>query len=151
MNMPEYMINTKETKNLIKIALEEDIGSGDVTTNAIVADDEGTSARIIAREPGVICGLTVAEMVFRELDKNIKWEVFHSDGDFVENGERIASITGSKRALLTGERTALNFLQRMSGIASLTREYVKKADGFPAKILVHENQVLKSIQLPLSF
>jgi nicotinate-nucleotide pyrophosphorylase (carboxylating) len=135
MNLPDAIMDSPEIRDLIIIALQEDVGSGDVTTNPLVSEDETTSAYIIARAGGIICGLQVSEAVFKELDKNVSWEPKFSDGDSVRAGEEIAKIHGSKRAILTGERTALNFLQRMSGIATLTGQYVEEIRQFPAKIL----------------
>jgi nicotinate-nucleotide pyrophosphorylase (carboxylating) len=124
-----------EVKPLIEFAFKEDIGTGDITTNSIIPDDLITKASMKAKAPGIIAGLNVAEYVFHLLDKNIIWEPLVSDGDRVEKGQIIVKIKGSYRALLTGERTALNFLQRMSGIATSTYRYVEAVKNFHTEIL----------------
>jgi nicotinate-nucleotide pyrophosphorylase (carboxylating) len=124
-----------EVKPLIEFAFKEDIGTGDITTNSIIPDDLITKASMKAKAPGIIAGLNVAEYVFHLLDKNIIWEPLVSDGDRVEKGQIIVKIKGSYRALLTGERTALNFLQRMSGIATSTSRYVEAVKNFHTEIL----------------
>jgi nicotinate-nucleotide pyrophosphorylase (carboxylating) len=108
----------------IRQALAEDIGSGDVTTDSIVPPDASLRGRIIAKQVGVVAGLNVAAAVWRELDERISFTPKTDDGVRVENRAELAEVAGPARALLTGERTALNFLGRMSGIATLTREFV---------------------------
>ncbi len=119
----------------IQRALEEDIGSGDATTNSIVPADAILRGQIIAKQDGVIAGLEIAAAVFRELDQSIVFETSIADGEKVANRTVVANLYGSARALLTGERTALNFLGRMSGIATLTREFVDEVIGTSAVIL----------------
>lgn len=123
------------TKNLIKQALKEDIGYGDITTNALIPAKQQAKAFIVAKQAGVIAGLNVAKEVFAELDRKIKFKSFVKDGDKVAPGEKIAQISGSARAVLTGERVALNFLAHLSGIATLTRQFVDKAGQYKAEIL----------------
>jgi len=106
----------------IRTFLAEDLGDGDVTTEAVVPVDARLDASLLLKEEGVVCGLEVAEAVFRELDPDVDFEALVRDGD-VARGE-IARVSGNARALLTGERTALNLLGRLSGIATLTRQYV---------------------------
>lgn len=113
-----------DTKELIKKALEEDIGSGDITTETIMQKDKQAEAYITAKEDGIICGLDIAKEVFETLDKNIIFEELSKDGDKVTPGKDIAKITGSEKAILTGERTALNFLGHLSGIATETSKFV---------------------------
>ncbi len=125
----------EEVKPLIEYAFREDIGEGDITTNSIIPGDLITSASMKTKEPGVIAGLNIAEYVFHLLDPDIVWEPFVTDGDRVEKGQIIVKIKGSYRALLTGERTALNFLQRMSGIATATAKYVQALKDFNTQIL----------------
>lgn len=134
----------KTVMNLIKMALAEDIGSGDITTNAIVPaspslrgepKDKMAEAEIIAKEEGVISGLPLAELVFQVLDKKVKFAAKVSDGKKVKKGTVIAKIKGPARAILTGERLALNFLQHLSGIATLTSKFVNKTKGTKTKIL----------------
>lgn len=103
-------------------ALEEDIGTGDITTDSTVPADHLSHARIIAKEAGVLAGVEVAKLVFRTLDPGIEFDVLVGDGTRLTPGASIATVRGRTRAILTGERTALNFLQRLSGIATLTAE-----------------------------
>lgn len=128
-------LDRKETDRIISLALREDIGTGDVTTNSIAAGDKKSSASFYMKEAGIIAGLGIAKSVFRKLDKSISWKNFVNDGDRVAAGTKIASVSGSFRAILTGERTALNFLQRLSGIATLTSRFVELTNGTTAQIL----------------
>ena len=128
-------LNFEEIKPVIDYALTEDIGSGDITTNSLIPFDLHTKATMIAKASGVIAGLEVAEYVFRTLSPEIEWKPFVNDGDKVVKGDLILEISGSYRALLTGERLALNLLQRMSGIATMTANYIHELAGFKTKIL----------------
>lgn len=119
----------------IKQALEEDIGSGDVTTDPIVSPDAQASGEIIAKQSGVVAGLAIAEAVFRLLDHDVRFNAKVTEGSQVERGTVLAELSGSARALLTAERTALNYLGRMSGIATLTRRFVDQTTGTRGKIL----------------
>ena len=101
-------------------ALKEDITSGDVSTNSVMPDAQEGEADLICKQDGTICGLQVFERVFTLLDENVKAEFFVKDGDAVSSGQLIGKIRGDIRTLLCGERTALNYLQRMSGIATYT-------------------------------
>ncbi|MGD9334065.1 MAG: carboxylating nicotinate-nucleotide diphosphorylase [Desulfobacterales bacterium] len=112
------------TQHLITIALKEDIGSGDITTDNLVDPNLEGKGVIIAKEPLVIAGLDVAGQVFKHLNDNVIFVPAYVDGDLVKEGEIIATVKGKLRALLSGERTALNFLQRLSGIATCVRSYV---------------------------
>ncbi len=125
----------KKAQKLIDAALLEDIGDGDITTNALLDKNVNASARIVAKENGVIAGIQIAEKVFKTLDPNINWVKKIEDGDFVNAKDELIKFSGSYRAILTGERTALNFLQRMSGIATTTSKYVKAVEGTNVKIL----------------
>jgi nicotinate-nucleotide pyrophosphorylase (carboxylating) len=116
-------------------ALAEDVGEGDVTTEATVDEDAIGTAELLLREPGVVCGLGVAEAVFRALDPDLRFEPLVDEGTSVPGGTAVARVTGPERAILTGERTALNFLARLSGIATLTRRYVDAVAGTGAAIL----------------
>jgi len=116
-------------------ALAEDLGPGDVTTLATVPAGGPSRARIIAREAGIIAGLPAAQMVFETLDAEAAFRADHRDGDRVSAGETVAGIEALTAAILSGERTALNFLQRMSGIATQTARYVAAVSGAKAKIL----------------
>jgi nicotinate-nucleotide pyrophosphorylase (carboxylating) len=111
---------------IIRRALEEDLGSGDLTTNATIDPDLKGRASLLARETLVLAGLPVFIKVFRMLSVEIISEDYFEDGQVVQEGEKICQITGPANAILKGERTALNFLQRMSGIATLTKTYVDK-------------------------
>lgn len=124
-NIDEYILN----------ALKEDITSEDVTTNAIMRTNQLGKADLICKQDGIICGLTVFERVFTLLDKDSRFESNFKDGDAVKKGDLLGTITGDIKALLTGERTALNYLQRMSGIATLTNSMVKELEGYKTKLL----------------
>jgi nicotinate-nucleotide pyrophosphorylase (carboxylating) len=119
----------------IQRALDEDIGPGDVTTNSIVPAELTMTAQIIAKQTGVIAGLDVAQAAFQLLDRRVQIAVLAAEGQKVENRQVLAKIAGPARALLTAERTALNFLGRMSGIATQTRQYVDAVAGTHAAIL----------------
>lgn len=119
----------------IRPALDEDVGSGDVTTNSIVFPGASAIARIFARQGGIVSGLTVAQTVFRMLDSDMRFRPDVSDGAEVKSDQLLIELKGSARAILTGERTALNFLGRMSGIATLTRKFVEAIAGTKAEIL----------------
>ena len=124
-----------EILDSIRRALAEDVGSGDATTNSIVPPDVRAAVQILAKQTGVIAGLDVARAVFLQCDGQIVFQACVSDGAVVSPGEVLADVSGSVRALLTGERTALNFLGRMSGIATLTRQFVEAVVGTRAVIL----------------
>jgi nicotinate-nucleotide pyrophosphorylase (carboxylating) len=126
---------TVELSQCIRRALDEDIGSGDVTTDSIVPEDASLRGRIVAKQNGVIAGLEIAETVWRQLDERITFTPQIDDGTKVETRTVVAQVDGPARALLTGERTALNFLGRMSGIATLTHQFVDAVAGTRAVIL----------------
>jgi len=120
---------------VVSAALAEDVGEGDVTTDATVDPDALGSAELLLRESGVVCGLAAAEAVFRELDPDVLFEPLLAEGAVVDGPTAAARVTGAERAILTGERTALNFLGRLSGIATLTRRYVDAVTGTGVAIL----------------
>ena len=120
---------------LIKSALSEDIGSGDVTTNALISQDSFASGVMIAKEPLVVAGIDLAIASFKELDDSVDFSVEVLDGQDGDFFQPLLRIHGPARALLTAERTALNFVQRLSGIATLTAKYVQQVAGTDAKIL----------------
>src|SRR6185503_13612651 len=124
-----------EISRSITRALEEDIGPGDVTTDTIVPADASLRGRIIAKQDGVVAGLEIARQVMLALSQQINFVAEVEDGSKVTRGIVLANLEGSARALLTGERTALNFLGRMSGIATLTRKFVDAVSGTKAVIL----------------
>ena len=113
--------------DIIKNALEEDIGKGDITTNLIVPKSLKVKAIILVKEEGIIAGLPFAEKVFKTLDKKILFKRKIKEGAKVKKGTIVAEIEGNARAILIGERTALNILQKLSGIATLTSKFVKSA------------------------
>ena len=115
--------------------MQEDIGTGDVTTSSIIPADAVMHGQIIAKQAGVVAGLDVAGQVFRLLDEHTRFEVCVPEGARVVDRQVLATLAGPARALLTGERTALNYLGRMSGIATLTRQFVDAISGTPARIL----------------
>ena len=119
----------------IRRALEEDIGTGDVTTESIVPPEATMNGMIIARQNGIVAGLDVAGTTFHLLDKSIQFTPHVTEGEGVEAGQELATASGPARALLTAERTALNFLGRMSGIATLTHQFVQAVAGTRAIIL----------------
>jgi len=124
-----------EIFHYITRALEEDIGSGDVTTDTIVPANATLRGRIIAKEDGVVAGLEIARQVMLSLDQNVNFVTKVEDGMKIARGTVLVDVDGLARALLTGERTALNFLGRMSGIATLTRKFVDAVAGTNAVIL----------------
>jgi nicotinate-nucleotide pyrophosphorylase (carboxylating) len=124
-----------EISQCIARALEEDIGPGDVTTNTIVPADASLRGRIVAKQDGVVAGLEVARRVMLALNPRVTFLAQVEDGSKVTRRTVLANVEGSARALLTGERTALNFLGRMSGIATLTRKFVDAVSGTKAVIL----------------
>ncbi len=129
------MIDKKVLLKIVKSALEEDIGKGDITTKFSVSPDINALGIIVAKEKGILVGTQVAKEVFWVVDKNTKSTFQKADGNKFISGEIIADIRGKAPSLLSAERVALNFLQRMSGIATLTARYVKKIKGTKAKIL----------------
>ncbi len=120
---------------LIKLALQEDISSEDVSTNAVMPAYQKGEVDLIAKQDGVIAGLDVFARVFTLLDENTQIVFFVKDGDEVKNGDMLGKVTGDIRVLLSGERTALNYLQRMSGIATYTKRTVKLLEGTNTKLL----------------
>ncbi len=128
-------MNVTQLKLLVGQCLAEDVGSGDITTNSIVPEGATTFAIIHTKEPGVIAGLAVAEMVFRLLGPNISFVAKVKDGERVPAGTVLAEIEGDAKAILTGERVALNFLQRMSGIATRTSLLVDKIKNYPVRVV----------------
>lgn len=118
-----------EIRDIIRRALEEDIGEGDITSESTIPPEQILTGTFIAKAPGIIAGLTVVSETFKLLDKKTIFSPKVCDGSNVLNGQIIAKVRGRGRALLGGERTALNFLQRMSGIATLTRSFVDAVPG----------------------
>ena len=132
MNDITMIMNADE---LILSALKEDISSEDVTTNAVMREYKKGTVELICKEDGIIAGLDVFKRVFTLLDPNTVFEMTVKDGDAVKNGDKIGTVTGDIRVLLSGERTALNYLQRMSGIATYTNSIAKLFEGSKTKLL----------------
>ncbi|MGB7061694.1 MAG: carboxylating nicotinate-nucleotide diphosphorylase [Candidatus Zixiibacteriota bacterium] len=128
-------ITDPEIKHLIRLALSEDIGSGDVTSEALLQNRLAGKAIIVAKQEGVLAGLSVARMVFRAVNPRVVFQVLRQDGDRIKKRTKVASIQGNTKGILSAERTALNFLQKLSGIATLTAKYVEEIKGTKAKIL----------------
>jgi len=125
----------KDSLQIIKLALKEDIGKGDITTNALFPKPMKVTARIIAGEDGVICGLCAVAEIFKVLDRRIQVIRKADGGDKIKKGQVVCIVRGDARKILAGERTALNFLSRLSGIAALTNKYVEKIKPYKVKIL----------------
>ena len=126
---------TLNVDHLIKEALQEDISSEDVTTNAVMKEAVTGEVQLICKQDGVVAGLDVFRRVFEILDENVKIDFYCEDGDEVKKGELMGVVTGDIRALLSGERVALNYLQRMSGIATYTHSVAKLLEGTKTKLL----------------
>jgi nicotinate-nucleotide pyrophosphorylase (carboxylating) len=124
-NVDDYIINT----------LKEDITSEDVSTNAVMPEDKQGKADLICKQDGIICGLEIFTRTFKLLDETSHFETEVKDGDFVKKGQLIGVIYGDIKALLSGERTALNYLQRMSGIATITKDYCSALEGYNTTLL----------------
>jgi nicotinate-nucleotide pyrophosphorylase (carboxylating) len=129
------MIIPNSVKEIIKSALKEDIGNKDITSSLLIPANHKSTAIILAKEDFIVAGMLFVKEVFAQIDKKIKLTVLIKDGTQVKRGDKIAKAYGKTRSLLAGERVCLNFLQRLSGIATLTNMFVKQAKGFNAKIL----------------
>jgi nicotinate-nucleotide pyrophosphorylase (carboxylating) len=129
------LLDKEYINSLIDIALKEDVGDGDLTTNSLISETSMAVASMTAKADGIIAGLPVARMVFEKMHADTIWTEHIKEGDRVKKGDLIVTIESTFRTLLTGERLALNFLQRMSGVASETNKYVVELDGFDTKIL----------------
>ncbi len=134
MKTPSYIKKAAISK-LIRLALKEDIGSGDVTSRLTIDPDLTWAGAFILKEDGIIAGLEVLQEVYAQLDGSVKISLMAGDGDYHKSGKTIAKIKGKARSILAGERTALNFLQRMSGIATLTNKFVNEVNNTKATIL----------------
>ena len=125
----------KFTDQLIETALAEDIGDGDITTEAVVPEELLSTAFLFSKGSGILAGIDVAVKVFNKVDASLKIDVVFKDGERIAKGQKIAEIMGPVNSILKAERTALNFLGRMTGIATRTAEFVNKIPGSPVKIL----------------
>lgn len=125
---------SKDLAARLQAALAEDVRGGDVTSMATIPEEARGRARMVAKKAGVICGTDVVRAIFRFVDPKIRCQVAAGDGDGVDEGVEIMEISGALRSILTGERVALNFIQRMSGVATLTRQYVEPLAGTKTRI-----------------
>jgi len=128
------LIRTDVVDLIVKLALREDIRNRDITTNAIIPEKLHIKANLDVKQTGVLCGIEVAERVFRHVDEDLRFLPVAKDGELVEKGREIAYIEGSAISILVAERTALNFLSLLSGIATETRQFVEKVKGTKARI-----------------
>lgn len=124
-----------DVRALIELALNEDIGTGDITSLATIPADRTATAIMLAKQDGVLSGMDVAEAVFHTVDPSIEFQTLRTNGESVTNPEQIAIVRGNARSILTAERTALNFVQRLSGVATITAEYVAAVAGTTARIV----------------
>lgn len=129
------MVNLRSLDAIIELAFEEDIGIGDITTEATVPSTQMGIGTLLVKSEGIIAGLPVAERVFAKLDETLTFRTLVEDGDVVTAGASIAEVQGSAKTILIGERTALNFLQRLSGVATLTALFVKAVADYDVKIV----------------
>ena len=129
------MLNLRSLDPLIELAFEEDIGIGDITTDATVPPTQIGIGTLLAKSDGIVAGLPIAERVFEKLDPTLAFRTLVKDGDAVVASTPIAEVQGSAKTILIGERTALNFLQRLSGIATLTAQFVEAVAGYDTKIV----------------
>jgi nicotinate-nucleotide pyrophosphorylase (carboxylating) len=127
--------NELQAEEAIDRALAEDLGKGDVTTEALIPNDQQGRGFIVARKEGILAGINIAKQVFHRVDPELKVELLIADGARVKPGSRIATVSGSIASIIKGERVALNFLQRLSGIASETNCYVEMVKGLPVRIM----------------
>ncbi len=131
----KYILNDFIVEEHVKNALKEDIGFWDITSNAVFDDGYNVTATLNSRTEGVLCGVKVVKAVYKILNPEIKVEIHLNDGDKLEKGSKIATISGSCKDILTGERIALNYLQRMSAIATVASKYVEAIKPYKAKIV----------------
>ncbi|MBP5456422.1 MAG: carboxylating nicotinate-nucleotide diphosphorylase [Paludibacteraceae bacterium] len=129
------MIENDLIESLLNLAFAEDIGDGDHSTLSCIPADKKGKAKLLIKEPGILAGVEIAKKVFHKFDSNLKMEVFINDGAEVKPGDIAFIVEGKDQSLLQTERTVLNIMQRMSGIATTTRQYVKLLDGLHTRIL----------------
>lgn len=132
--MDKHQLFEEQVANIIDLALDEDLGHGDVTTEALIPSDLKGKASVLIKEPGVLAGIEIAGKVFRRVDPSLKMETLIKDGTRVQPGDVVATVSGGVASILKAERIAINFLQRLSGIATQTAEYVAKTGGFTVDI-----------------
>lgn len=133
--MSNPFLNIRALEGQIRLWLEEDIGSGDITTMTTIAEDRQGVGIIHVKEDGILAGIPVAEAVFRVVDPSLSFRAVRQDGERIVKGTVLAEVHGSIRSILLGERLALNLMQRLSGIATRTREYVDVLDGLPTRLV----------------
>jgi nicotinate-nucleotide pyrophosphorylase (carboxylating) len=124
-----------QVEEIIDRALAEDLGKGDVTTEALIPGDQQGTGFIVAKQEGILAGMNIAKQVFHRIDPELKVEILLKDGARVKPGSKVAKVSGSIASILKAERVALNFLQRLSGIASETNRYVARVEGLPVRIM----------------
>ena len=129
------LLNYSQVRKLILMAIEEDIGHGDITTESIIGSHVTSTAQLITKEEIVLAGLEIFSQIFFIIDNSIKIENHCKDGDLLGSGNILSNISGQARSLLVSERVALNFLQRLSGIATITRKYVEAVKGYNVSIV----------------
>lgn len=129
-----YLFNNPQVEQIITLALNEDIGTGDITTLSTIPADKTALGRFVAKEDMIICGIDLAKHIFGRVDPSIELKANFKDGDAVKKGDVIATVSGNAQNVLTGERTALNFMQRLTGIATRTHASVAEVAGTNAKI-----------------
>lgn len=129
-----YLFNNPQVEQIITLALNEDIGTGDITTLSTIPADKTATGRFVAKENMIICGIDLAKHIFGRVDPSIELKANFKDGDAVKKGDVIATVSGNAQNVLTGERTALNFMQRLTGIATRTHASVAEVAGTNAKI-----------------
>lgn len=129
-----YLFNNPQVEQIITLALNEDIGTGDITTLSTIPENKTAIGRFVAKEDMIICGIDLAEHIFKRVDPSIEMKANFKDGDTVKKGDVIAVVSGNAQNVLTGERTALNFMQRLTGIATRTHASVAEVAGTNAKI-----------------
>jgi nicotinate-nucleotide pyrophosphorylase (carboxylating) len=130
-----FALSLRIAAQVVSLAIAEDVGRGDLTTDTLIDVDARSSARIMAREPGIVAGLDLAEQAFQQMRSNGVFERVLADGDRVAAGDVVANVEGQTRALLSAERVALNFLTHLSGVATLTNRYVEAVKGTKARII----------------
>lgn len=121
--MPSVLLHNFIVKQHVENALKEDIGFGDITTDYLIPEDERITAKLNTRQDGILCGIDIVETVFKTLSDEVRIEKYFKDGEKIKKGDTLAVIEGPARAVLIGERTALNYIQRLSGIATETNKY----------------------------
>lgn len=129
-----YLFNNPQVEQIITLALNEDIGTGDITTLSTIPADKTALGRFVAKEDMILCGIDLAAHIFGRVDPSIELKANFKDGDAVKKGDVIATVSGNAQNVLTGERTALNFMQRLTGIATRTHASVAEVAGTNAKI-----------------